>query len=89
LSEEVKIKNDQYDRLAKLEEERPVLNKELECIQKELSEKTAELHSQRTRLEEIIRSEQVTLFEIIVKCFNNNNNNDNNNNNEATAEHYV
>jgi hypothetical protein len=62
LSEEVKIKNDQYDRLTKLEEERPVLNKELECIRKELSEKTTELNSERSKLEEMIRSEQVNLI---------------------------
>jgi regulator of replication initiation timing len=59
LSEEVKIKNDQYDRLTKLEEQTPVLNKELECIRKELGDKTTELNVAREKLENIIRSEQV------------------------------
>lgn len=52
------IKNNQFERLQKLEEERVVINKELEWTKKELSEKSAELNNERSKLENLIRNEQ-------------------------------
>ena len=51
-------KNSMHERLQTLEDERPVVHKELECIRRELSEKSAELANERVKLESLIRSEQ-------------------------------
>ncbi len=58
LSEEFKQKSDQTKHMQKLEEEKLVLTTEYECLKRELVEKANDLNSERTKLDNSIRTEQ-------------------------------
>lgn len=62
LAEEVQHKNDQKERIHKLEEEKLILNTELECTKRELNEKNNDLNNERTKLDNSIRTEQVSFI---------------------------
>jgi hypothetical protein len=60
LTTELNTNTEHRLKIVQLEEEKLVLNKELDCLKRELSEKSADLNSERTKLENLIRAEQVT-----------------------------
>lgn len=68
LTQEVNTKTDFRIKNEHLEEEKRLLNKELECLKRELNDKTYDLNSERTKLENLIRAEQVCKF---LKIFQN------------------
>ncbi len=59
MAKENDIKLSEKEKTAKVEQEKALLNVELECLKREMSEKTKELSKERTKIENMIRHEQV------------------------------
>ena len=53
------MKLSEKEKTAKIEQEKALLNVELECLKREMNEKTKELGKERTKIENMIRHEQV------------------------------
>jgi hypothetical protein len=62
----VQHKNDQKERIHKLEEEKLILSTELECSKRELNEKNNDLNNERTKLDNSIRTEQVSFILVYI-----------------------
>ncbi|CAF0817787.1 unnamed protein product [Brachionus calyciflorus] len=58
LSSELNTNTEHRLKIVQLEEEKLVLNKELDCLRRELSDKTTDLNNERTKLENLIRTDQ-------------------------------
>lgn len=54
------MKNDFKERIMKLDQEKALMNVELECLKRELNEKSKDLNKERSKIENYIRHEQVS-----------------------------
>jgi hypothetical protein len=61
LANENGIKMIEKDKINKLEQEKALLNVEVECFKREMTEKNKELSKERSKIENMIRHEQVNL----------------------------
>lgn len=53
---------EQTEKMQVSEEEKKLINKELECLKRELNEKAQELSNERLKVENLIRNEQVLIL---------------------------
>jgi phage-related minor tail protein len=53
---------EQTEKMQVSEEEKKLINKELECLKRELTEKAQELNNERLKVENLIRNEQVLIL---------------------------
>ena len=65
ISSELEIKCEQKDKLQRTEEELLVARTELDCLKRELHEKNSLINVERTKLAELIRSQEVHFFRMI------------------------
>jgi hypothetical protein len=54
----MKLKNDLNEKLRQIESEKAILSTEIDCLKRELREKSSELNIERIKLDNLIRSEQ-------------------------------
>lgn len=59
ISSELEVKCDQTGKLQRTEEELLVARTELDCLRRELADKTSLINGERAKLEELIRSQEV------------------------------
>ena len=62
LSNELAARVEQTEKMQVSEEEKKLINKELECLKRELTEKAQELTNERLKVENLIRNEQVLIL---------------------------
>ena len=62
LDKELQMKNNEISRYLKLEEDKRLLSGEIEWLKRELNSKSSDLNNERTKLDELIRVEQVFVF---------------------------
>lgn len=60
LSSELNSRVEQKDKMQHCEEEKKLLAKEVDCLKRELNDKSKELNNERSRVENLIRNEQVS-----------------------------
>lgn len=63
------MKKEELSKIHRNEEELLVKTTELDCLKRELQEKTNELNKEREKLESSIRSEQVSFYTIYISFF--------------------
>lgn len=61
ISSELEVKCEQKGKLQRTEEELLVARTELDCLKRELTEKTNLVNAERSKLEELIRSQEVIM----------------------------
>lgn len=61
LTSELNTNTEHRLKIVQLEEEKLVINKELDCLRRELADKSTDLNNERTKLENLIRTEQVEI----------------------------
>ncbi len=64
LAAELEIKTEQKEKSQRTEEELLVARTELECLKRELNEKTKVINTERAKYEELIRTEEVTIINL-------------------------
>ena len=60
MAKENEVKLNEKNKLMKMEQEKALLNVEVECLKREMNEKNKELNKERSKIENMIRHEQVS-----------------------------
>ena len=58
MNEDLKLKNNLNEKIRQIEEEKIIFSTEIDCLKRELNEKSNELNNERNKFDGLIRSEQ-------------------------------